>query len=355
MWIYTVNSTIIYGRTPEFICGIIDWSVVMKAITKVFIGVVLFIPLLISTQSWSAQSWQAWIADLRKEALAQGIRPTVFDTAFAGIKPNKRVIHFDRTQPEKRLTFLEYRRTRIDPYRITLGVREYKRNREILNEVGSAYGVDSCFILAFWGIESSYGRFLGNFSVIKSLATLAYDGRRSEFFRKELLLALHILNEGHVNPKHFKGEWAGASGQPQFLPSSWHKYAVDYDQDGRKDIWRTYPDAFASIANYLIMNGWETGAPWSVEVEAPYKLEHLQGYKQSRPLYEWQQMGVQLKTSHTFNDDRHAYLIEPYGGPAFLVFKNFRVIMSYNNSTYYAGSVGYLADQICAKVHYVKR
>src|SRR5204862_3055846 len=133
--------------------------------------------------------------------------------------------------------------------RIRLGQSEFRKYHDLLTEVGNNFGVDPCFITSFWGMETSYGRYLGTFPVIKALATLAYDKRRSQTFRKELLLALHILQEGHVSPDKFVGEWAGASGQPQFLPSSWRKYAVDYDHDGRKNIWTSYPDAFASIAN----------------------------------------------------------------------------------------------------------
>jgi len=263
-------------------------------------------------------------------------------------------LHFDKTQPETRITFDKYRKTRIDPYRITLGVREYKKNRELLEKVSQDFGVSPCFILSFWGIESSYGRFKGDFDVIKSLATLAYDSPRSQFFRKQLFLALHILNEGHVTKSDFKGEWAGASGHPQFLPSSWKKYAVDYSGDGKKDIWHNFPDIFASIANYLVQNGWQSGQPWAIEVQVPKSFpENLEGRKITKTVAEWVSMGIKPTYGFTLPEDRsmEASIIQPYGGPSFMAFKNFSVIMRYNNSTFYAGAVGFLADSICKKVN----
>lgn len=312
---------------------------------------------LIASNSFAASrpSWNQWVSQLRQEAVSQGVSPAVFDDAFRDIKrPNKRVLHFDKTQPEKRITFNKYRKTRIDAYRIKLGVREYKKNKQLLEQISQEFGVSPCFILSFWGIESSYGRFKGSFPVIRSLATLAYDSRRGKFFRGQLLVALHILNEGHVSKHDFKGEWAGASGHPQFLPTSWKKYAVDYDRDGRKDIWNDYPDVFASIANYLVQNGWKSGQPWAIEVKAPKNFpKHLEGRKVTKTVAEWIKMGIKpaygfmLPRDHTMK----ASIIQPYGGPSFMAFKNFRVIMRYNNSTFYAGSVGYLADSICKKVH----
>lgn len=297
------------------------------------------------------KTWSQFIQELRVEAINQGIRPEVFDKAFQGIKkPHRRVLHFDRTQPEKRLVFLKYRNTRADKFRIVLGRREYKKHYALLNQIGKEYGVSPCFITSIWGLETSYGRFMGSFPVIKSLATLAYDTRRSEFFRKQLFFALHILNEGHVDLKNFKGEWAGASGHPQFLPSSWHHFAVDYNGDGRKDIWRTLSDVFASIANYLKKNGWQTEQPWAIQVTVPPSLNaSLQDLDVTKTVYEWQQMGVRPVKGHFPNGNLQASIIEPYGGPTFMVFNNFKVLMRWNRSIYYAGTVGYMAEQICQK------
>lgn len=301
----------------------------------------------------SSQSWNSWVRDLRQEAIADGIDPSLFDRIFADIKPDKKTLHLDRTQPEKRITYNKYRKTRGDAYRIKLGQKKYKRYRGKIEEIGNAYGVDPCMITALWGIESSYGHYLGNFPVVKSLATLAYDPRRSQFFRKELIYALHILNGKHVDYSRFKGEWAGASGHPQFLPSSWYKFAVDYDQDGYKDIWNNLDDVFASVANYLVQNGWQKGQPWGLEVEVPPGFDpSLLGKETKKPISQWYKLGVQPSYSYNFpRYDYEASIIKPYGGPYLMTFNNFRVIMRYNNSIFYAGTVAHIADKICMGVH----
>lgn len=295
------------------------------------------------------QSWDAYLSGIRAEAIAQGIRPEVVDDALAGIEaPSKRVLHLDRTQPEKRLTYLKYRNTRADNYRIQLGRRELKKHNHLLHEIANRYGVNACFITSLWGLETSYGRFMGSFPVIKSLVTLGYDNRRAEFFRKQLFYALHILNGNHVSLEDFKGEWAGASGQPQFLPSSWHNYAVDHNGDGRKDIWKTHSDVFASIANYLVKHGWRTGEPWAVTVTVPAHFdEKLMTRDVVKSVAEWERMGVKINSNQPIASNLPASVIEPYGGPAMMIFNNFKVIMRWNRSTYYAGTVGYMAEKIC--------
>ena len=314
---------------------------------RVLIGLLLVIPLLSSGQTLS---WPQWVAELRKEALAVGVRPSVFDNAFRGVSPNKKVVHLDRTQPERRLTFLEYRKTRIDSYRITLGRKAFKRNQALLSDISQNFGVDPCVITAIWGLETSYGNFMGSFPVIKSLATLAYDGRRSKFFRKELLVALQILNEEHITLDKFKGEWAGASGHPQFLPSSWRKYAVDFDGDGHKNIWSNKRDALASIANYLKQNGWVQGLPWGIEVDLPAGFAPKQIDKNNKKsIAQWLRLGVKPRGQSIPKSSTQAYLVKPNGGPTFMVFANFNAIKSYNPSTFYVGSVGYLSDQICQR------
>lgn len=291
--------------------------------------------------------WHEWVKEVREEALGEGIRPEVFDEAFIGVKePTSRVVSLDRSQPEKRLTFLQYRKTRIDAYRITLGVRYFKKNQALLEKIAAEYHVDPFFITALWGIESSYGNYMGTFPVISSLATLAYDGRRSNFFRNELLIALHILNENQVSLADFKGEWAGGSGQPQFLPSSWRKYAVDYDGDGRRNIWTSRPDVFASIANYLKKNGWQAGEPWALQISLPETLSESETENEQKTVGEWRELGVQLLDGQWPSNQLKASIIRPLGGPDFMVFHNFHTILQYNNSNYYAGSVGYLADEI---------
>ena len=296
--------------------------------------------------------WRQYVKQLRQEALQQGIRPQIFDAAFAGLNaPKRRVLNLDRSQPEKRLTYLKYRNTRADAYRIKMGRREMKKFHVLLNKVGSEYGVSPCFITSLWGLETSYGRFMGSFPVIHSLATLSYDNRRGPFFRKQLFYALHILNDGHVSLKDYKGEWAGASGQPQFLPSSWFNYAVDYNGDGKKDIWKNMGDIFASIANYLKQNGWQTDQPWSLPVKLPSHFnKDLMNLKITKTVDEWRAMGVRPASSyHLPAGNTKASVVRPYGGPNMMVFNNFKVIMRWNRSIYYAGTVGYSAENICRR------
>lgn len=187
-----------------------------------------------------------------------------------------------------------------------------------------------------------------NNTEIQSLATLAYDHRRGPIFRKELFYALQMLNEGHVTLKDLKGEWAGATGQPQFLPSTWHHYAVDYDGDGHKDIWKSKGDVFASIANYLAHLGWQENQPWTIQVNLPANFDRdLLTTKTVKTVSEWEQMGVHFSQAENVNSQLLASVIEPDGSPAMMVFNNFRVIMKWNRSIYYAGTVGYMAQQIC--------
>ncbi|MCR9191386.1 MAG: lytic murein transglycosylase [Gammaproteobacteria bacterium] len=304
-----------------------------------------------SLLTWaSSQSWSAWVSEVRHEALADGIRPEVFDRAFAGVhEPSRKIKSLSHSQPEHRLTYQKYLSSRVDSYRILMGRRHYKKNKAIADEIGEQYGVDPCFVMSFWGMETSYGSYMGNFPVIKSLATLAYDSKRQAFFRKELFLALHILNDGHVSLQDFKGEWAGASGQPQFLPSSWVRYAVDYDGDGRKDIWNSKPDVFASIANYMKGNGWREGEPWAVFVKLPPHFDmDLEGKSTVKSVKEWAAMGVKRTDGRPLPyPNLEASIVQPDGGPVFLAYPNYKMILKYNNSIYYAGAIGYLADKIC--------
>ena len=300
------------------------------------------------------QSWQSWVSDVRREALGQGISSELFDQAFADIhEPSRQVKGLARSQPEHRLTYSKYLHSRVDSYRIVMGRKYYTQNKALLEKIGQSYGVDPCFIVSFWGMESSYGSYMGNFPVIRSLATLAYDSNRKDFFRNELFLALHILNDGHVSLEHFKGEWAGASGQPQFLPSSWGKYAVDYDGDGRKDIWESRPDVFASVANYMKQNGWQYGEPWAIEVKLPAHFDStLQGKTIVKPVTEWNALGVRTLDGKPLPYQQlTASIVQPNGGPVFLAFPNYKMILRYNNSIYYAGAIGYLADKICNRVN----
>ncbi|MDF1757370.1 MAG: lytic murein transglycosylase [Legionellaceae bacterium] len=319
---------------------------------KIFISfwVILFLS---SNALASQQNWNRWVADVKKEALSQGISESTFNAAFANIhQPSRQVKGLSHSQPEHRLTYQKYLKSRVDNYRIAIGRKQYKRNKALVDEIGERYSVDPCFIMSFWGMETSYGSFMGSFPVIKSLATLAYESKRKEFFRKELFLALHILDEGHVTLKDFKGEWAGASGQPQFLPSSWVKYAVDYDGDGHKDIWKSKPDVFASIANYMKINGWHKNEPWAIHVKLPKNFDmELEGKSIVKPTSEWQKLGVRTVDGKPLPyQNLNASIVKPHGGPVFLAYPNYKMILRYNNSIYYAGAIGYLADKICRRI-----
>lgn len=317
-------------------------------------GFILFSLLIFQANSSfaSSQKWRNWVDDVRSEAIDQGISAATFDKAFRTVgEPSRRVKGLSRHQPEHRLTFKKYVRTRASKYRILMGKRNYKRNRELINQIAKEYNVDPCFIVSFWGMETSYGTYMGNFPVIKSLATLAYDSKRKPFFRKQLFLALHILDEGHVSLQNYKGEWAGASGQPQFLPSSFKRFAVDYDGDGRKDIWKSKPDVFASIANYMKQNGWNGLDPWAIKVRLPSNFDNkLEGKRTVKPVSEWNAMGIRTMDGKPLpHQQLEGSIIKPYGGPAFLAYPNYKMILRYNNSIYYAGAIGYMADQICQR------
>jgi membrane-bound lytic murein transglycosylase B len=319
----------------------------MKQLISVWLSLLF---LLFSNNLFATKiSWNQWVVQLKKEAVSQGIDPALFDRIFKTIPgPNHQVLHFDHTQPEHRITFSEYRNSRGGKYKILVGRRELQFHRKLLQNVSRDFKVDPCVIVALWGMESSYGHYMGNFPVIKSLATLAYDSRRGDNFRHELLLALKIVNSKQVSLAKFKGEWAGASGQPQFLPSSWFKYAVDYDHDGRKDIWSSYPDVFASIANYLAKNGWHENEPWAIIVKLPDDFD--EDINKIRPVKQWNKLGVRTLTGAPLPyQNLTANIIETDGGPTFLAFNNFRTLLTYNNSTYYVGTVGYMADRICQK------
>ena len=316
-----------------------------------FKKIIVIFCFIFSAPLFASTNWNTFVAQLRVEAIAKGIRPDVFDTAFEGIHaPHQHVLHMDRTQPEKRITYTQYRNSRASQDRIVLGRQEAKKYSALLHKIGAEYGVDPAFIVSLWGLETSYGRYMGNFPVIKSLATLSFDHRRAAVFRRELFYALEILNEGHVSLKNLKGEWAGGTGQPQFLPSSWHDFAVDYDGDGHKDIWKSHPDVFASMANYLVKHGWQANQPWTVTVTLPANFDkNLVSLKTVKTVDEWEKMGVRITEHNTLNPQLPASIIAPDGGPTMMVFNNFKVIMKWNHSIYYVGTVGYLAEQIAAR------
>lgn len=294
--------------------------------------------------------FQVFIQDVRHDAQNQGITPATLDRAFANVAYVPHVIELDRQQPESTLTFDEYIDRVVSPTRREHGREMLTENRELLEAVSRKYGVAPRFIVALWGIESDFGRLTGNFSEIDALATLAYDGRRSAFFRKELINALIVVQRMHVDPRAMTGSWAGAMGQSQFMPSSFLNYAVSWRGNAPPDIWTNKADVFASIANYLAHVGWRPDENWGIAVKAPAGLDQtLIGLGHRKPLADWAALGVAQANGGALQDSpTTASLIEPGGdsGPALLVFDNFRVILRWNNSSYFATAVGYLADAV---------
>ena len=237
--------------------------------------------------------------------------------------------------------------------RVIKGRKLYRENKKLLDEISAKYGVQSRFIISLWGIETSYGKITGGFNVPHALATLAHDGRRSKFFRKELLNSLKIINAGHITYRNMKGSWAGAMGQSQFMPSSFLAYAVDYDGDGRRDIWSTKADIFASIANYLSKSGWNDELTWGRKVSLPQTFDNgIANIKTFRKLNEWQNKGVRKESGADLpKADLSAALIFPDSSKEhpYLIYSNYNVILKWNRSRYFASAVGTLADMIAAK------
>lgn len=296
-----------------------------------------------------ADDFGTWLQRLKAEAASQGVQPRTL-AALDAVEYKERVIELDQAQPEGKLTFEEYLEKTVTPSRVAKGRAMLAQHRALLDKVAARYGVQPRFIVALWGKETDYGRFTGGFNVLDALATLAYEGRRAEYFKGELINALHVLDGGHVRPEDMKGSWAGAMGQCQFMPTSFFKYAVDGDGDGNIDIWNTLPDVFASAANYLRTEGWNHELTWgrAVRLNQPVP-ESAVGVKVQLTLPEWAQYGITNADGTPLpNLALNASLVQPDGpnGASYLVYDNYRVLMHWNRSTYFATAVGILADRI---------
>ena len=250
---------------------------------------------------------------VRSEALMSGVSESTLAQAFSDVKLVPRIIELDRNQPEGRQTFTQYFQRVVSETRIEAAQKRLTEHRVLLEQVGNYYQLQPRFIIALWGIESDFGRFTGGFSVINALATLAYDGRRSTFFRAELIEALRILDKGDIELAAMTGSWAGAMGQSQFMPSSYRRFAVDYDQDGRRDIWATHADIFASIANYLHRSNWKYDQTWGREILLPDNFDFtLVGMETNKPIGYWQRLGVRRMDGRDFE---HLGSFNLYGQP----------------------------------------
>lgn len=300
----------------------------------------------------AAQSFQVWLKALKTEAAHKGISRPVLEAALPDtLAPIARVLELDRKQPEGTTQFDDYLKRTVTPDRVQKGRVKMGAFGAVLKEVEKAYNVDRSVIVALWGIETAYGRNTGGYDVVHALATLAYDGRRGEFFRGELFKALKILEEGHIRHSGMKGSWAGAMGQSQFMPSSFMKFAVDFDKDGRRDIWTSEADVFASAANYLASHGWKKGRAWGRQVKLPKGLDRsLIGYDKAYSLQFWHDKGVRLASGKSvpFEGEYMASVVQPNseGTTAYLVYENYKTILKWNKSSYFATAVLTLADKI---------
>nr|WP_275664179.1 lytic murein transglycosylase [Vibrio brasiliensis] len=299
-------------------------------------------------------SFEEYVEGLKDEARQNGISELVIEQAFDNVTHKPRAVKADKNQPEKKLTLDEYIPRAVPDWKVKQAKSLYQKHYADLKEIGDAYGVQPRFIVALWGVESNFGKFTGNYRVIDALSTMAYDGRREDFFRKETMAALQILEQGHIAVEDFKGSWAGAMGQCQFMPSSFLAFAADGSGDGKKDIWNSEADVFASAANYLSQSGWDDSYTWGRQVKLPQGFDtSIQGRSEEKGKYlqEWNKLGVTRYDGRPLpqlDQDIKAWLIAPddANGRVYLVYNNYNVLMKWNRSYYFALAVSHLADRI---------
>ena len=311
-----------------------------------------------------ADEFGAWLSEFRAEASGAGISPATLDAALTGLGPLEEVLNRDRRQPESRLTFDTYSKRLLQPPNIERGRAMMTSHAGLLRRVSSRYGVQPRFIVAIWGIETRYGAIKGTTNVVSALATLAFDRRRSQFFRAQLLDALRMVDRGYIDLADMKGSWAGAMGHPQFIPSSYLAFAQDFDGDGRRDIWNNLGDVFASIANYLRQHGWSDARTWGRGVQAPETIRQAYDSMRSgdtkgcralrqatgpQSLKAWSAAGLRrLSGAALPRAKMDARMLMPDGadGAAFLVYRNYESLLRYNCSNLYALTVGLLSDAV---------
>lgn len=305
-----------------------------------------------------------YVNNLKLEAKQKGYDEKLINDAFQKVEFKEKVISADKSQPEVKETLETYLPKRVPQWKVDRARKLYKENQQLLEQVAKEFGVQARFIVALWGLESNFGKIQGGHNVIESVVTLAFDGRRETMYKKQLWAALDILKAGHITLDKFKGSWAGAMGQTQFMPTSFNAYAVDYDNDGRKDIWTTEADAFASIANYLKQAGWDDNLTWGRQIQLPDNFDNtnilkrgtrtrsqwLEYWRDSqRSLADWQALGVRkMDNTDLPNVDVTAAMVMPddINGRMYLAYDNYKALMHWNRSYYFATSVGYLSDQI---------
>lgn len=309
-------------------------------------------------------TFDEYVDAIKAQALSKGYDKSLVDEAFDGLTYRKKVVKKDKTQPEVVQTLDTYLPKRVNPWVVKKARGLYKDNKALLDKIGQQYQVQPRFIVALWGLESAFGKYTGKFGVFASLTTLAYEGRRETLYRKQIFAALEIVKQGHIGLDKLKGSWAGAMGQTQFLPTSFLNYAVDFDNDGDKDIWQSKADVFASIANYLHQEGWNANLTWGRQVKLPEGFDvsgGLSGRTGSlsqwskkfkglqKPLSTWQQLGLtRVDGTALPNANIKAALVVPDDnkGRVYLAYDNYKTLMAWNRSYYFVTSVGFLADQI---------
>ncbi|MEE2933678.1 MAG: lytic murein transglycosylase [Pseudomonadota bacterium] len=302
-----------------------------------------------SASSAQPTNFDDWLVDFRASASAAGVSEHTLSLALRGTQPLPDVIAKDRRQAEFTLSYWRYMK-RVNSKRIQKGMDLLKTHKSLLQRVTNKFGVPAHYLMAFWGLESNFGKWFGGYPVIPALATLAHDGRRSKFFRAQLIAALKILDNGDITLEKMRGSWAGAMGHFQFIPTTYQAYAVDFDGDGKRDIWNNVADALASAANYLSSLGWDPKQRWGREVKLPQHFDFSKATLNDwKPLSEWRRAGLKkINDTSLPNIDIKTWLVIPAGhkGPAFAVYPNFRRIMRWNKSILYAISIGHLADRL---------
>ena len=304
-----------------------------------------------SEQEFVQEKFDKWLQDTALEAKEKGISEPLIEKFLNNTKFLQRTVKLDKKQPFKVLTFDRYKQNIIPQSRIDKARKKLKENRALLEEIGTKYGVQPRFIVSLWAVESDFGNNMGNFNIIDALSSLSYNGRRGEFFKRELFNAMKIIDEGHIEYEDMKGSWAGAMGQSQFMPSSFLELAVDYNGDGKRDIWGSRADVFASIANYLSKRGWNDEQTWGRAVKLPRKFnKKLISSKVTKDLQEWQKLGVRKKNGSDLPKRKglESSIIRPEDDKreTYVVYPNYKVLLKWNRSLYFATGVGLLSDAL---------
>jgi membrane-bound lytic murein transglycosylase B len=333
------------GRSPLWSRSTSLPACATGALGAALLGAALFGAGAAGARAASDGEFSRWLGGLEAEALERGISRRTVEATLDGVLPIPRVLELDRRQPVAPKDFCGYLERRLTPTRIARGRRVLAEHRELLAEIVADYGVPARYLVAIWGLESNFGDYLGDYPLIDALVTLARGSRRADFFREQIFAALQIIDEGHHGPEGLVGSWAGATGQVQLIPTTYLAYAVDRDGDGRKDVWTNLPDSLATAAHFLKRSGWRSGETWGRQVRLPAELRR----DGPRPLAAWQELGVRRIDGRDLPvADLRADIVLPLRRPglAFLVYRNYRTFLAWNRSTFFAISVGALADEI---------